>query len=61
MFNDVLNTRYVLVSHHSAITNNLPHNVKDLAKETKLFRNASKRFLLSNSFYNSEEYFNYQR
>jgi len=35
------------------IFNNLPHNVKDLANEIKLFRNALKRFLLSNSFYNS--------
>jgi len=43
------------------IFNNLPHNIKDLAYETKLFWNALKRFLLSNSFYNSEEYFNYQR
>ena len=32
------------------IFNNLPHNIKDLANETKLFRNALKRFLLSNSF-----------
>jgi len=43
------------------IFNNLPHNIKDLTNETKLFRNALNRFLLSNSFYNSEEYFNYQR
>ena len=41
--------------------NNLPHNIKDLANQTTLFRNAWKRFLLINSFYNSEEYFNYQR
>jgi len=41
--------------------NILPHNIKDLANETKLFRNALKRFSLSNCFYNSEEYFNYQR
>jgi len=43
------------------IRNNPPHNIKDLANETKLFWNSLKRFLLSNSFYNSEEYFNYQR
>ena len=43
------------------IFNNLPRNIKDLANEKKLFRNALKRFLLSNYFYNSEEYFNYQR
>ena len=43
------------------IFNNLPHNIKDLANETKLFQSALKRFLLSDSFYNREEYFNYQR
>jgi len=29
--------------------NNLPHNIKDLANEIKLFRNALERFLFSNS------------
>jgi len=43
------------------IFNNLPHGIKDLANEITLFWNALKRFLLINSFYNSEEYFNYQR
>ena len=37
---------------------NLLHN---LANEIVLFQNALKRFLPINSFYNSEEYFNYQR
>ena len=43
------------------IFNNLPHNIKELVNETKLFRKVLKRFLLSNSFYNSEEYFSYQK
>ena len=43
------------------IFNNLPHNIKELANETKLFRNVLRRFLLYNSFYNSEEYFNYRK
>jgi hypothetical protein len=43
------------------IFNNLPHNIKDLASDIKTFQNALKRFLLTNSFYNSHEYFNYQR
>ena len=43
------------------IFNNLPHNIKELANETKLFRNVLRRFLLHNSFYNSEEYFNYRK
>jgi len=40
---------------------NLPHNIKDLTNEIVPFRNALKRFLLINSFYNSEKYFNCQR
>ena len=49
--------------YYSAIKtfNTLPRNVKDLANEIVPFWNALKRFLLINSFYNSEEYFNYQR
>ena len=39
------------------IFNNLPHNIKDLANVITLFRNALKRFLLINSFYNSKEFF----
>jgi hypothetical protein len=35
------------------IFNNLPHNIRDLANEIVLFRNALKRFLLINSFYNT--------
>jgi len=37
------------------------NNIKDLANEIVLFRNALKSFLVINSFYNSKEYFNYQR
>ena len=46
--------------HCSAIKifNNLPHEIKDLANDILPFRNALKRFLLTNSFYNSKEYFN---
>jgi hypothetical protein len=42
------------------IFNNLPYNIKDLASDIKMFQNALKKFLLTNSFYNSHEYFNYQ-
>jgi hypothetical protein len=41
------------------IFNNLPHEIRDLANEAILFQNALKRFLLTNYFYSSEEYFNY--
>jgi len=43
------------------IFNNLPHNIKDLTNEIILFWKVLQRFLLKNSFYNSQEYFNYQR
>jgi hypothetical protein len=43
------------------IFNKLPHDIKDLANQITLFQNALKRFLLTNSFYKSEEYFIYQR
>jgi len=56
-------TKFQKAVYYSAIKifNNLPHNIKDLANEKVLFWNALKRFLLINSFYNSKEYFNYQR
>jgi len=56
-------TKFQKAVHYTAIKtfNNLPHNNKDLAKEKVPLRNALKRFLLINSFYNSKEYFNYQR
>ena len=34
------------------------HEIKDLANDISPFRNTLKRFLLENSFYNSNEYFN---
>jgi len=56
-------TKFQKGVHYSRIKifKNLPHNAKDLANEIILFRNALKRVLPINSFYNSEEYFNYQR
>jgi len=56
-------TKFQKGVYYSAIKifNNLPHNIKDLANEIVLFWNALKRFLLTNSFYNSKEHFNYQR
>jgi len=53
-------TEFQKAVHYSAIKifNNLPHEIKDLANDILLFWNALKRFLLTNSFYNSKEYFN---
>ena len=49
--------------YYSAIKifKNLPHEIEDLANDILAFRNALKRFLLANSFYNIKEYFNYRR
>jgi len=40
--------------------NHLPANLKNLSKETKLFKPALKRFLSSHSFYSVEEYLDYR-
>jgi len=40
------------------IFNNLPTHVKYVANEIQVFKSSLKRFLLSNSFYSTEEYFN---
>jgi len=56
-------TKFQKAVYYSAIKifNNLPHKIKDLANDILPFWNALKRFLLANSFYNSNEYFNYRR
>jgi len=56
-------TKFQKGVYYSAIKifNNLPHEIKDLANGILPFRNVLKRFLLTKSFYNSKEYFNYQR
>jgi hypothetical protein len=41
------------------IFNNIPSSIKNLAHDAKQFRTALKRFLLLNSFYSLEEYFNF--
>jgi len=40
------------------IFNHLPTHIQSVANEIKVFKSALKRFLLSNSFYSTEEYFN---
>jgi len=53
-------TKFQKTVYYSAIKifNNLPHEIKDLANDILPFRHALKRFLPTNSFYNSKEYFN---
>jgi hypothetical protein len=38
--------------------NHLPSNIKDLSDDKKKFRTALKNYLLMNSFYSLEEFFN---
>ena len=55
-------TKFQKGAYYSGIKifNNLPSEIKDLANEPIRFRNTLRRFLLTNSFYNSDEYFNYK-
>jgi hypothetical protein len=41
------------------IFNHLPTNLKHLANKIELFKSALKRYLLHQSFYSLDEYFNY--
>ena len=43
------------------VFNSRPPSIKNLVHDTKQFRSALKRFLLLNSFYSLEEYFNYNK
>jgi len=55
-------TKYQKGVYYSGVKifNNLPKEIKDLTNQPTSFRNALKRFLLLNCFYNREECFNYQ-
>jgi len=74
---DLFSTNYQIHNVHTRFKTNLHPPTANLTKfqkgvyysgieifnnlGIKLFWNALKRFLLINSFYNSEEYFSYQR
>jgi len=53
-------TKYQKGAHYAGIKtfNHLPTHLKCVANEVQVFKSALKRFLLSNSFYFIEEYFN---
>jgi hypothetical protein len=46
--------------HGVKLFNGLPPNIRILAYDVKLFKTALKRFLLLNSFYSLDEYFDYK-
>jgi len=53
-------TKYQKGVHFAGIKifNHLPTHIKCVANEIQVFKSALKRFLLSNSFYSTEECFN---
>jgi len=53
-------TNYQKRAHYSGIKifNRLPALIKCVANDIQVFKSALKRFLLSNSFFSIEEYFN---
>jgi len=55
-------TKYQKAVHYVGIRifNHLPTSIKSTANETKEFKQTLKRFLLDNSFYNTDEFFNYK-
>jgi len=53
-------TEYQKGAHYAGIKifNHLPTNIKCVTHKIQVFKSALKKFLLSNSFYSIEEYFN---
>jgi hypothetical protein len=49
---------YVKDMQHANTNKSLPYNIRNLAHDVKHFRIVLKLFLLLNTFYSSEEYFN---
>ena len=55
-------TKYQKGVHYAGIRifNHLPASIKSIANEIKEFKKTLKRFLLDNSFYSMDEFFNYK-
>jgi len=55
-------TKYQKGVHYTGIRifNHLPTSIKSIANETKEFKKTLKRFLLDNTFYSTDEFFNYK-
>jgi hypothetical protein len=56
-------TKYQKGVHYAGIMvfNNLPTSIKCIANKTKTFKKTLKKFLLDNSFYSIDEYFNFKK
>jgi len=55
-------TKYQKGVHYAGIRifNHLPTSIKSITNETKKFKKTLKRFLLDNSFYSMDAFFNYK-
>ena len=55
-------TKYQKGVHYAGIRafNHLPTFIKNIANETKVFKKTLKRFLMDNSFYSMDEFFNFK-
>ena len=55
-------TKYQKGVHYAGIRifNQLPTSIKSIANETKELKKALKEFLLDNSFYSMDEFFNFK-
>ena len=55
-------TKYQKGVYHAGIRifNHLPTSIKSIVNDTKEFKRTLKRFLLDNSFYSMDEFFNYK-
>ena len=55
-------TKYQKGVHYAGIRifNHLPTSINSIANETKEFKKTLRRFLLDNSFYSMDEFFNYK-
>jgi hypothetical protein len=55
-------TKYQKGVHYAGIRvfNHLPSSITNTANETKMFKKTFKRFLMDNSFYSMDEYFNFK-
>jgi hypothetical protein len=55
-------TKYQKGLHYAGVRvfNHLPTRIKSISNETKLFKMTLKKFLLENSFYSMDEFFNFK-
>jgi hypothetical protein len=55
-------TKYQKGVHYAGVRvfNHLPTRIKSIANDTKVFKMTLKKFLLENSFYSMDEFFNFK-